>query len=218
MDRTRITQVGLISSVASGVLVSTFALLLVGSFWTNTADASYLVCFVLAPTFLVMMSSIHAHSSPESRFWSQLGVSLTIMYATLITITYYTQLTVVRVNSLGLTPQILEALTYTPGSFIFSLNMLGYGFMCLAVLITHPVFAGKGLGTWLRRLFILNGVFFLPTWAFPALSLGSPQPEVDFGVWALILWCILFIPLTGLVAVWFWQMLGQRCRPISRKS
>ncbi len=209
MDRTAITRAGFVSSVASGVLVSVFALLLLASFLTDTAYASYLVCFMLAPVFLVMMSSIHAHSLPEGRFWSQLGVSLAVIYAVLIAITYYTQLTVVRVNSLGLAPEILEAFTYTPGSFIFSLNMLGYGFMCLALLVTHRALPRKGLGTWLRRLFLLNGVFFLPTWLFPALSLGAPGPDMDsFGVMALILWCFLFIPLAALLTAWFRQMPG----------
>ncbi len=199
-----VANLGFWSAVGVSVAVAVFGILLIAGFWLQTDMISYFVCFLLAPAFVVMMSCIHIQAKTEKILWSHLGVTFAIIYAVLITISYYTQLTVVRVNNLQMTEEALQPFMYTPGSFIFSVNMLGYGFMCLAVLCIAPVFTGKGLNLWIRRLLIVNGLFFIPTWIFPALSLGSANGEADvFGIIALLFWCILFTPLAILVASYF---------------
>jgi hypothetical protein len=61
---------------------------------------------------------------------------------------------------------------FIPGAPIFAQDMLGYVFFCLATLAAGPVFTGGRHETWIKWLFILNGVLFtLPTLIMPAPEL-----------------------------------------------
>ena len=71
---------------------------------------------VLAPTFIVLMVSIHYYAAQEKRIWSQLGMAFAVVYAVMASLNYIMQLTVVRFSILnketdGL-PCIRQALVY----------------------------------------------------------------------------------------------------------
>jgi len=56
---------------------------------------------VLAPTFIVLMVSIHYYAVSEKKIWSHLGIAFTLVYAVMASINYITQLTVVRLSILN---------------------------------------------------------------------------------------------------------------------
>lgn len=157
-----------------------------------------------------MMVSIHYSSEDEKRIWSHIGVTFSIIYAVMITITYYIQLAVVRSNPLNLSEEVLKPFIYSNvGSIMFVIDMLGYTFMALATFMTAPVFSRNGLGVerWIQRLFIFHGLLFIPTFLFPLLispqTASSSQSEDVFGVIALLFWSLIFIPMSGLVTIFF---------------
>jgi hypothetical protein len=151
-----------------------------------------------------LIISIHYTAPSEKKIWSSIGIAFAIIYAILVSITYFTQLAIVF-NPPNLPPDIIKMFDYQePGSWMFVVDMLGYGFMTLSTLFTAFVFEKDKPDKWLRIIYIIHGIFFVPTIIFPLLPLGSSSEESDiFGAIALLFWCGLFIPLSGLTCRYF---------------
>jgi hypothetical protein len=169
---------------------------------------SFIASFLLAPSFVALVLSIHYYAQPEKKIWSHLGLVFAVMYAVMCTINYFVQLAVVSGNPLRASADVLALFTFTPGSVMFVVDMLGYSFMCLATLAAAPVFAGGRLERWLKGLFIAHGLLFAPTLImtviFPSLSSGQPtSTSVDIGALVLLGWCAIFFPLPVLLAALF---------------
>jgi hypothetical protein len=204
-------KIGFIASLLVAGEVLTFAISLLPGFWgIDLINLSFVASFLLAPTFITVMTCVHYSAPEEKKIWSHLGLVFSTVYAVMVMITYYTQLVVVRTNSLGLSPESLKLFTFTPGSLMFALDMLGYGFMCLATLLAAPVFYGSKLDNWIRRLFIVNGLFFIPSLVFPAFTFpqdsGSVEATSLSGVIGYLFWCTLFVSISMLLAKKFVQL------------
>jgi hypothetical protein len=212
MNGTDVHRVGFWSAVVVAVCFTVFGVSLVVGFWADTAMLSYTASLVPAPAFVAMMASIHLQAPNEKRVWSLVGLAFAVIYAVMVTITYYVQLNVVRANPLGLSPDVIDALSFTPGSMLFAVDMLGYTFMTLATLVAAPVFFGSRLALWIRRWFILHGLLVVPTvLSAPVMFQGPPDPTADnVGALVLIGWCLIFVPLSVLVAIYFRRSMNQR--------
>jgi hypothetical protein len=194
-----VARIGFWSATMMTLMVGLFAV----GLGTSLSFLSYLSSFFLTWAFVASMASIHYFAAEDKKIWSQLGLTFAIIYATMNSIVYYVQLVVVRTNPLGLSPQLLALFTWTPGSVFFAIDMLGYGFLTLAMLLAAPVFGGSRLGRSLRWLFVANGILFIPTLLVPVL-LGAPSDSSsNVGTFALLGWCIVFIPASALLALLF---------------
>jgi hypothetical protein len=210
MESRAVYRVGFWSSLLATAMVAGFALSLVIGLLSPSyaADAmSYVTCLILPASFVVMMVSIHRITPPDRRVWSQLGLSFSIVYAVMCSMVYYIQLVVVRTNSLGVSPDAMALFAFTPGSAMFAVDMLGYAFLTLATLVTSPVFGDSLREKWLKRLFFVHGLFALPTIVFPALRFSQDSAAVEStsrgGSVALLFWCLLFLPISTILAVHF---------------
>ncbi len=164
--------------------------------------------FLLAPTFVAMMVAIHYYAPEEKKFWSHLGISFATIYAVMCTLSYYVQLTVIQNNNLQMTKEILQPFVFMPGTPLFAQDMLGYVFMCAATLAAGFVFSGGKLESWLKWLFIMNGVLFiLPTLVIPAIPMPVNEAGTGVGdkvgVYANMLWSVYFAVAAGLVTMLF---------------
>ena len=147
--------------------------ILLGLLGLSSKVLAYLVCLLLAPSFVVMMTCIHYQAPREKRIWSHVGLCFSIVYAVLISMVYYVQLSAARSASAEPLPFV-----FTPGSVFFAVDMLGYGFMCLATWFTAGVFGTENrLSLWIRRLFVFHGWLVFPTLVVPVL-LPSPSAGV----------------------------------------
>lgn len=139
---------------------------------------------LLAPSFVVMMIAVR-YLVPESRqIWAQAGVAFATIYATLIGIVYYVQLTLVMPRLLEGRTEGIEVLLFTPfDSFLYSVDLLGYSSMSLATL-----FAALGLlgvsSTGTARLFLLANGLLLPFLLF--------QIYVHSLIYIAALWAVTF--------------------------
>jgi len=130
MDKKVVYKMGFWSAVLVTLTVFGFALFIIISFWgLDTKLYSFISCFFIAPSFVALMVSNHYYSAVDKKVWSQLGLAFAIIYAVLVSIVYYLQITVVYNNSLQLSPEIIKFLEFTPGSTMFAIDMLGYAFM-----------------------------------------------------------------------------------------
>lgn len=165
----------------------------------------YLFSFFLTGFFLVMMVSIYFYAPDERKIVGFIGVLFAAIYAVLNSSVYYIQMTVVRTNSVQVSEETLRPFIFSPGTPVFALDMLGYGFLTLAMLFAAFVFTDGRLESWIRRLFIINGLFFVPTLIFPALvEFNTESGQMDIaGSAALLGWSLVFTPAIILVAILF---------------
>jgi hypothetical protein len=98
-----------------------------------------------------------------------------------------------RRGTLSESERVLLADTF--GTFLQAVDGLGYLFLGLATLAVAPVFTGGGVGRWVRRSFVANGVVTVPVFL---------TYFVDPGFLPLAgLWVVVVPVSTLLVAVYF---------------
>lgn len=149
----------------------------------------------LAPSFVILMISIHYYAPEDQKIWSHMGLIFATIYAVLISIVYYTQLTWVIPHMLQGTEEQLSAFTFKSfDSFLYVVDVLGYSFMSLSTLFAAPVFVGGGLERRIRWFLIANGLLI------PFLSLQMYYPSLIYGA---ALWIITFPTSTILLAMLF---------------
>jgi hypothetical protein len=120
-----------------------------------------------------------------------------------------------RINSINYSPEIIKLIDFTPGSVIFVIDNLGYAFLALATLFIAPVFSGNKLEKWLKYMLIIHGMFFIPALILPCLRFFMDlfqKPEIvqtsfNYGNFALLFWCLLFLPIPLLLAVMYKRLL-----------
>jgi hypothetical protein len=210
METKPVYRVGYWSSMLAAAMVAGFGVsLVIGLLSPSYAtDAmSYITSLVLSASFVAMMASVHYITPVEKRIWSHLGLAFAIMYAVMCSITYYVQLVVVRTNSLQVSSDAMALFTFAPGSVMFAVDMLGYTFLALATLVASPAFGHGTLEKWLGRLFFIHGLLALPTVVFPAFEFSQDASAVESanqgGSFALLFWCLLFLPASIILAVHF---------------
>lgn len=139
---------------------------------------------LLGTAFLVLMASVHQAASPERRVWSQVALSLSTVYATLISINYYVQLTWVAPRLARGQVEGMAMFLFTPfDSFLYAVDILGYSFMSLAALFAAQVFTKVGLEGRARRFLITTGLLL------PFIAL---QMYWHWMIWVAALWAVTF--------------------------
>ena len=164
---------------------------------------------LLAPTFVVLMACIHAYAPEPKKIYSRIGLSFALIYAVVILVDYYLQLTVV-VPSLqaGETEGLSLFTQYDPHGVFIALETLGYSMLTVALLFAAPVFAGGRAERAIRALFTLS--FVLAVVAFVGLALLG-HDLVAFEVTVLMIIWIVLIASGVLLGVVF-----RRARQASR--
>lgn len=139
---------------------------------------------LLGVSFVVLMASIHYYAPQERKIWSHTGLAFATIYATLITIVYFVQLTLVLPRLIRGEVDDIQLLLFVPfDSFLYAVDILGYSFMSLATLFAAWVFTGSGIERVIRRFMIANG-FILPFLIF--------QMYYHPLIWVASLWAITF--------------------------
>ncbi|MEI9920889.1 MAG: hypothetical protein WDO14_19155 [Bacteroidota bacterium] len=137
----------------------------------------------LGIAFLILMVSVHYHASEDKKIWSHIALVFATIYATLISINYYVQLTLVVPHLLQNEIEGIRPFLFTPfDSFLYSVDVLGYSFMSLSTLFAAFVFTKKDEVN-ARWFMIANGLLV------PFLAL---QIYYHVLIWPASLWGITF--------------------------
>ena len=155
---------------------------------------------LLAPTFIVLMACIHAIAAEPKKIYSRVGLSMAVVYAGVILVDYFLQLTVV-VPSLqaGQSDGLSLFTEYNPHGLFIALESLGYSMMTLAFLFAAAVFAGGKVERAIRALYVLS--FMLAVAAFVGLALlGHDLVAYELAV-LVITWIVLIASGTLLAVV-----------------
>jgi hypothetical protein len=166
-------------------------------------NLGYIASFLLAISVVLMMACFY--DSVRTRIFGLLALVSSIIYAPFCISTYYLQLSIVAFNPLNLSSEVLQAITFKPGSLTFALDMLGYGFLCLSTLAAGCALT-EGKDKVLRILCFFHGALAVPTFAAPILSgiFRSPGGQTnDVGSFVLLFWCVVFVPIALLFMRYF---------------
>lgn len=155
--------------------------------------ALFVPSFFLASSFLVLNVSIYHYASPERKIWGHIGLAFAALYAILVSIVYFVELTVVIPHVLQGNTAEIALLLFQPGSFMVAVDGLGYGFMSLSTLFAAQVFYGGRLERWTHWTLIANGLLtpvILLAVIYPALIIIGALWLVTFPLSAILLWRI----------------------------
>jgi len=149
----------------------------------------------LAPSFALLMLCVHYYAPEDKRIWSHAGIMFATIYAVMVSINYYVQLTLVVPHLMRGEIESIRPFLFTPfNSFIYSVDVLGYSFMSLATLFAAFVFTRPGLERIARRFMIANGLLI------PFLALQIYYHPL---IWPASLWAITFPGATISLAMIF---------------
>ena len=150
---------------------------------------------------VVMVACIVEVAPPHRRSAAMVGFGFTLLFAAVIAINRFVQVSVVRPALIsGDVVDLRRWMPYEPGSAMFALEILGWGgFLGLAALALAWAFPGRGLERAICWLWLLYGVLGLTSAA--GFVAGSPLVAVGFLAWGLVLFLV-----TGLLALRFHRL------------
>lgn len=184
-------------SVIVTVAVVLFAVCLIIDFLFG----SYLVCMVLPIGYIMMAAGLHGESCESRRVAANTGMAFAAVYAVLVFLVYFAQVTSVRLGGLG--EQAQDILDFQRGGLLFSYDLLGYGMMALSTFFMGlSVQADSRADRWMKALMMIHGVFFFGCFIMPmtGVFLGMSDGRTNTGsVAALVAWCAYFLPI-GILA------------------
>jgi hypothetical protein len=160
-------------------------------------NLGYVASLLIAISVVAMMSSFYDRAREHSRIFGLLALVSSILYAPFCIGTYFLQLSVVALNPLGLTGEVMDVINFKPGSPVFALDMLGYGFLCLSTLAAGFALV-EAKDKVLRALCFFHGALAVPTIASPIISglfLSTTGETDNTGNYVLLFWCVVFVPI-----------------------
>ena len=185
-------KIGTIGSLINAVTVLGFAIFII----IGWSFGEFFICILLALSFICMIGALYTECPNEKKAAGIVAVTFTAVYAVLIVIVYYTQCSTVVNEQLG--KDVDRILNYSHMGLMFNLDMLGYGVMALATFfigLTINVKNKKDKA--LKVLLLLHGGFFPGCFILPmtGLFLKSAGSESSGGAFALVIWCLYFLPI-----------------------
>lgn len=195
-------KVGFWSSVFMTITVVLFAIGMI----IDNSTMSFFVCLLLSWAFVLVTCSFAANVSNERKVFAYGAIAFACIYALLVDIVYFTQLTTVAHQTAS--SEILTALSFQSlGSWMFNLDLLGYGMMSLSTfLLGLTILPNNKTDKWLKVLLMVHGIFLVSCVLMPMLNVFSKDMGAfgdKIGTLALLVWCAYFTPIGVLSALHF---------------
>ncbi len=138
---------------------------------------------LLGSSFVIMMACLHHTAPADRRVFSQAALAFATAYATLISLVYFTQLTLVGPRLAAGDTEGIEFLIFVPyRSFLFAVDLLGYSFMSVSMLLAAFALPSTREARSARLFLMLNGLL-LP---FLALQMYVPVLIYPASLWAIL--------------------------------
>jgi hypothetical protein len=200
--------IGRAAALAMAIVTIVFAISLIWEVINLSEFAKnlgYVASLLLAISVVIMMACFYDITQKPLKIFGLLALASSIVYAPFCISTYFLQLSIVPLNPLNLSGEVLKAITFKPGSPTFALDMLGYCFLCLSTLAAGFALT-EAKDRILRALCFFHGALAVPTIASPILSglFLTTSDETDYtGHYVLLFWCIVFAPIALLFMRYF---------------
>jgi len=183
------------AAIATGTVLL-FAIFMIIDFPTG----SYIVCMFLAMGYIMMAAGFHTESPSERRTAATTGLAFAVVYAMLILLVYFAQVTSVRLEDLN--EQATHILDFQRGGLLFNYDLLGYGMMAISTFfIGISIKVNCKSDKYLKYLMMIHGVFFICCFIMPMTGMFTSMADGDVGnagTIALLGWCAYFLPISVL--------------------
>lgn len=178
-------------SIANLIAVLCFALSMLFGFNFGSYFSSMFIAF----SFVLMMCGYAYFAEKEVKLAGYVAVAFSAIYATIILLVYFAQLTTVRLNDL--TQQTAMIIDFQQCGLLFNYDLLGYGAMALATFFAGlTVKPQTKTNKWLKYLLMVHGVFFISCLIIPMLGVFKANSPTWIGVAVLEFWCLYFCPIS----------------------
>lgn len=146
-----------------------------------------IITLFTAIELVILMACIAEYAAPEKKVLGVIGLAFSILFAAVVCINRFAQLTIIRKSFLLTDTYGLDRfLPYGSRSVFFALEMLGWGgFLSLAAFSVAPLFSTGRLERWIAGLFLTYGV--LGTISVLGYAFGSPIEMIGFIAWGPVL-------------------------------
>ena len=153
-----------------------------------------IVTFLMVPVLVILFTAIRFVNEEDNKVLGSLGVSFIVLFAATVSINRFVQLTLIQQSLPDVPTDLARFLPYSPGSVMFALEILGWGFFSsLAAVFVAPLFSSSPLNKTIRWLFILYAVFsFLSVISF-ATNIPIPTGPIAWGPILLALSILLSV-------------------------
>lgn len=145
--------------------------------WTNLSDFvtytqnnnqlfKYIAQFsmlIFGAAYVVMLAGIYDYTPEDKKILTRISIYFGILFAALVGINYFVQISAVRLDLLkGQLTGLEQFVQSNPTSGIAAINMLGWSlFLGLSSIFIAPVFAGGKLEKVIKYAFLVNGIICL---------------------------------------------------------
>lgn len=185
-------KIGKTSAIIVTFAVVCFALCMPFGFLFGDYLSSMLIAFGFVP----LMCAFAANGKPESKAAGTASCVFAGMYAVIILLVYFTQVTTVRLETLN--PQATALIDYTKFGLYFNYDLLGYCLMALSTfMIGFTIDVRTKSDKALQRLLWIHGVFAIGCFLMPMLGVFNANTTDAEWIGTLLLefWCVYFIPV-----------------------
>lgn len=191
-------KTAVVSSIVNVIAVAGFAV----SMLVSIDFCSYLFSIFIAFSFVTMMCCYSFYADSSRKIPGICAAVFSAIYAAIIFIVYFAQLTTVRYSELS--EQAAMLLDFSRFGLIFNYDLLGYAIMGLSTFFAGlTVIPNSKADKWTKYLLMIHGVFFFSCLIVPMLgvfnNLKADGSDSMTGVILLEFWCVYFIP-TGILS------------------
>jgi hypothetical protein len=152
---------------------------------------------LLGSAFLILMAALHQAAPASKKAISQSALAFATAYATLVSLVYFVQLTLVAPRLAAGDMADIEFLRFVPyRSFLFAVDLLGYSFLSAATLLAAFALPALPHMRTARAFLLANGALL------PFLALQMYFPVL---IWIAALWGLVFPAATLSLAAMFWR-------------
>ena len=193
-------QIGFWASIILAVLGLTYILLLIYTISMVGFDSTFpevvqlagsILTLISAQVLVVLFTAIHFVHQGDNKILGSLGVSFIVLFAASVSINRFVHLTVIQPSLPDVPADLLRFLPYGPGSVMFALEILGWGFFSsLAAVCVAPLFSSSPRNNPIRWLFLLYAVFSFMSIITFAANIPIPFGPIAWGPILLVL-CVL---------------------------
>ncbi len=183
-------KIGEYGSIANFIAVICFALSMLFGFDYGSYFSSMFIAF----SFVLMMCGYACFAKKEAKLSGYVSMVFAAVYAAIVLLVYFTQLTTVRLNDL--TQQAVMLLDFQQCGLLFNYDLLGYAVMALATFFAGLTIKPQTrIDKWLKYLLMVHGVFLISCLIVPMLGLFKADNPTWIGVAVLEFWCLYFCPI-----------------------
>lgn len=144
--------------------------------------ASGIITFLTAQVIVMLYSAIHFVNDGNNKIFGSLGVSFILLFAVTVSINRFVQITVIQQNLPDLPSDLMRFTPYGPGSVMFALEVLGWGFFSsFAAVFIALLFSKSKLNKAIRWFFILYAVLSFSSFISFVANITIPTGPIAWG-------------------------------------